>query len=298
MLATVIVPRPRDLGDGFRVRRVLPAAQRQMVGPFVFFDQLGPVVLDPGRGLDVRPHPHIGLATVTYLFEGEILHRDSLGTVQPIRAGEVNWMTAGSGIVHSERTAPELRQSGSRLSGIQLWAALPRSAEETAPAFAHYGAHVLPVIEDAGQSTRLIAGTLHGTRSPVQVMSELFYADATLSQQAQLVLAAEHEERAAYVLSGAIHLDADDRVFEPGQFLVFRPGRQIVMRAGDAPARILLLGGAPMDGPRYIWWNFVASSKERIDQAKQDWRAQRFAAVPGETEFIPLPDQPNTVFYP
>jgi redox-sensitive bicupin YhaK (pirin superfamily) len=206
-LEAVIVPRTRDLGDGFEVRRALPSSQRRMVGPFVFFDQMGPVVLRDGRGLDVRPRPHIGLATVTYLFDGEILHRDSLGTVQPIRPGAVNSMTAGQGIVHSERTPPELRSAaGSRLFGIQTWVALPKDREEAAPAFAHHAANALPLVEGEGKRVRLIVGSLYGVRAPVEVFSEMFYADADLSAGARLELPAEHEERAVYIAEGRIEL--------------------------------------------------------------------------------------------
>jgi hypothetical protein len=259
------MPRTRDLGDGFEVRRALPSAQRQMVGPFVFFDQMGPVTLQAGRGLDVRPHPHIGLATVTYLFDGEILHRDSLGNAQAIRPGAVNWMTAGCGIVHSERTAPELRAGESSLFGIQTWVALPKGREETAPGFAHHAADALPVIEDRGRRLRLIAGSLYGERAPVEVFSEMFYADATLSAAARLDLPAEHEERGAWVAEGRIEIGGD--VFDAGQMLVFRPGGVVVIKALD-PARLILFGGESMDGPRHVWWNscrarWSASSRPR-----------------------------------
>jgi redox-sensitive bicupin YhaK (pirin superfamily) len=296
-LESVIMPRIRDLGDGFEVRRALPSAQRRMVGPFVFFDQMGPVMLPAGRGLDVRPHPHIGLATVTYLFDGEILHRDSLGNAQPIRPGAVNWMTAGRGIVHSERTPPELRAGESSLFGIQTWVALPKGREEMEPGFSHHGADTLPVIEDQGKRLRLIAGSLYGERAPVEVFSEMFYADATLSGAARLDLPAEHEERAAWVAKGRIEVGGD--VFDAGQMLVFRPGATVAIKALD-PARLILLGGEPMDGARHVWWNFVSSSAARIEQAKADWKAARFGKVPGdETEFIPLPEgSPSTVSHP
>ena len=283
---TVIVPRARDIG-GFEVRRALPSARRQMVGPFIFWDQMGPGEFLVGQGLDVRPHPHIGLATVTYLFTGEILHRDSLGTLQPIRPGEVNWMTAGRGIAHSERTAPELRRSGGALFGIQAWVALPRHAEETAPAFAHHGTGELPFIGGEGKAVRLIAGALYGAQSPVAAHTAMFYADAMLDERASLPLPAEHEERAVYVLQGEIEISGDR--FEPGRLLVFRPGDPITIKAVTR-ARVLLLGGEPMDGPRHIWWNFVSSSKERIEQAKADWKSGRFTPVPGDAEFIPLPE--------
>ena len=286
---TLIVPRTRDLGDGFEVRRALPSVRRRMVGPFIFFDQMGPAVFRSGHGLDVRPHPHIGLATVTYLFEGEILHRDSLGTVQSIHPGAVNWMVAGRGIAHSERTPPELRATGGRLYGIQSWVAVPKRHEETAPAFAHTPADALPVLEDAGTRVRLIAGGLYGARSPVGTLSELFYADAVLAAGARLQVPASHEERAVYVAEGGVELGG--QVYGTGQLLVLRPGAEGVLTGpGPTGGRVLLFGGEPMDGPRHIWWNFVSSSKERIEQAKADWRAGRIGPVPGETEFIPLPE--------
>jgi redox-sensitive bicupin YhaK (pirin superfamily) len=294
MLEALIVPGRRDLGDGFEVRRALPAAERRMVGPFVFFDQMGPAVLVPGRGLDVRPHPHIGLATVTYLFEGEILHRDSLGVVQPIRPGEVNWMTAGRGIVHSERTPETHRAAGSRVFGIQTWIALPQEHEEAEPAFAHHGTDELPLREDRNATLRLIVGTLDGQRSPVKTFSEMFYVDALLKPGGLLSLSDEHQERAAYVVEGAVQLEQE---YASGQMLVFKPGHPVAMST-EKGARLMLFGGAPV-GPRHIWWNFVSSSKARIVQAAQDWKAGRFPAVPGETEFIPLPDRgPAGVDYP
>jgi redox-sensitive bicupin YhaK (pirin superfamily) len=284
----VLLPRAHDIG-GFEVRRALPARERQMVGPFIFFDQMGPGEFLAGRGLDVRPHPHIGLSTVTYLFEGEILHRDSLGSQQPIVAGDVNWMTAGRGIAHSERTDAALREHANRLFGIQSWVALPRAAEETAPAFAHHPAASLPVIEDGGLQLRLIAGSGWGLTSPVTVASPLFYADTVLAPGAAVPLPEEHEERAAYVLNGDVDLASDQ--FEPGRMLVFRSGDRLALRAGLAGARLLLLGGAAMDGPRYLFWNFVSSNRDRIEQAKADWRSGRFGKVPGdELEFIPLPE--------
>ena len=283
---TVIVPGSRDLG-GFSVRRVLPAKERQMVGPFVFFDQMGPAMFGAGRGLDVRPHPHIGLATVTYLLDGEIMHRDSLGTVQAIRPGAVNWMTAGRGIVHSERTAAELRAPDAPLHGIQTWVALPRAHEETAPAFVHVGQDELPVVEAEGKRVRLIAGAMYGEHSPVQTLSDLFYADAVLEQGASLPLDAEHIERAAYVLSGTVEVGSE--LYEAGRLLVFRPGEPVMLHACTA-AQVLLLGGEPMDGPRHVWWNLVSSSKDRIEQAKTDWKAGRFDRVAGDLEFIPLPE--------
>ena len=300
VLDTVVLTRVRDLVDGFKVRRVLPSARRRMVGPFIFLDQMGPEILSAGRGLDVAPHPHIGLATVTYLFTGEILHRDSLGTVQAIRPGEVNWMTAGSGIAHSERTPPPLRATGSNLFGIQSWVALPRGVEETEPAFAHHDAAELPVVEGEGKRVRLITGSLYGARSPVRTLSKMFYADVELEAGARLPVPTEHEERAAYVVEGAVTLSSDGGIFEAGQLLVFKPGAEMTLEAhGPSPARLMLLGGEPMDGRRHIWWNFVSSSSERIEQAKEDWKAGRFAPVPEETEFIPLPESgPPVVRYP
>jgi redox-sensitive bicupin YhaK (pirin superfamily) len=281
----VLVPRTRDLG-GFEVRRALPSGRRRMVGPFIFFDQMGPSALSPGSGLDVRPHPHIGLATVTYLFHGEILHRDSLGSVQPIRPGEVNWMTAGRGIAHSERTPPELRASGPSLFGIQAWIALPQQAEETAPTFSHHGTAALPCIEDRGLRLRVIAGKLFGARSPVPTFSETVYVDAELAAGASLPLDPAHEERAIYLVAGEVEIAR--RRHQPGRLLVLRPGDTLSVTACE-PARLLLLGGDAMDGPRFIWWNFVSSRKERIEQAKADWQAGRFAAVVDDHEFTPLP---------
>jgi len=282
----VIEPRPRDLG-GFEVRRVLPAGGRQMVGPFIFFDHMGPAEFAPGTGIDVRPHPHICLATVTYLFEGEIVHRDSLGFVQPIRPGDVNWMTAGRGIVHSERTDAEQRLQGARIHGIQSWVALPKSAEESEPAFFHHPAATLPTIERVGARMRVIAGTAFGERSPVAVFSETLYVDVALAKGSELEVSDEHRERAIYVAEGRIAFDGAE--FEGGRMIVLNEGATETIRA-TADSRLLLVGGAPLDGPRYIWWNFVASSRERIDRARDDWAAQRFDMVPGETEFIPLPD--------
>lgn len=295
----VVIPRTRDLGDNFEVRRALPTVQRRMVGPFVFLDQMGPHVFSAGHGLDVRPHPHIGLATVTYLLDGEILHRDSLGTVQAIRPGEVNWMTAGSGIAHSERTAVEVRQHASSLYGLQCWVALPRAKEEVAPAFQHIAAASLPVEEGEGASARIIAGRFFGRQSPVPTMSDLFYVDLRLEPGKRMQIPAEYDEQAMYVVEGQIGLGGDE-VFAAGQLLVLKPNRSVTVTcAGAVPARVMLLGGEPMDGPRYLAWNFVSSSEERIEQAKQDWRDQKFPGVPGETEYIPLPETPGKpVHYP
>ncbi len=285
----VIIPPVHDLGDGFNVRRALPSSQRRMVGPFVFFDQMGPTILRAGSGLDVRPHPHIGLATVTYLFDGEIIHRDSLGTVQAIRPGAVNWMIAGRGIVHSERTAADKRSAGSSLSGIQTWIALPKAEEEHAPSFRHYPASELPLIDGEGKSVRLIAGSLFGKQSPVATLSDMFYADATLAANARLLINVEHEQRALYVIRGRVGIDGDS--FDASQLIVLRSGQAITVVA-LGPVQLLLLGGAALDGPRHVWWNFVSSSRERIEQAKQDWRDGRLGHVPGDAEFIPLPAVP------
>jgi redox-sensitive bicupin YhaK (pirin superfamily) len=285
----VVVPRTSDLGDGFVVRRALPSQSRRMVGPFVFLDAMGPVTFDAGRGLDVRPHPHIGLATVTYLFSGEILHRDSLGSTQPIRPGELNWMTAGHGIVHSERTPAGVRERGSNLAGLQAWVALPQALAETAPAFAHHDAGELPVIDGNGVRARVIAGTFAGARSPAATLSPLFYVDVALDAGARVEMPREHDERAAFVVDGAIEVVGESGVYDAGRLVVMKPGAAITLRARMA-AKLMLLGGAPLDGPRIVWWNFVASSRERIEAAKDDWLARRFARVPGDdVEFIPLP---------
>ncbi|MGE3066388.1 MAG: pirin family protein, partial [Hyphomicrobiaceae bacterium] len=273
---------------GFEVRRALPSAGRRMVGPFIFFDQMGPAEFLLGNGIDDRPHPHIGLATVTYLFEGEIYHRDSLGTQMAIRPGALNLMTAGRGIVHSERETSEAKQTTRRLFGIQAWAALPKSHEEQAPTFAHHSADELPRITGEGKRVRIIMGQLYGARSPVAYPHESFYAEAVLAPGAVLPLDPDYDERGVYIASGEIDI-AGDR-FEAGRLLTFRPGDRISILA-LSNARLMLLGGEPMDGPRHIWWNFVSSSKERIEQAKADWQAKRFALVPGdEKERIPLPE--------
>ena len=286
-IETVIVPRARDLG-GFEVRRALPSAQRQMVGPFIFFDQMGPALMQPGIGVNVRPHPHIGLSTVTWLFDGSIFHRDSLGSEQPIAPGELNWMTAGRGIVHSERTIAAELANERRLFGIQSWVALPKQYEDTAPGFSHVAMEKLPLIEDRGIRARIIAGSLYGATSPVKTHSDLFYADVQMQAGSALPLPVDHEERGVYVAEGEI--EVAEQVFETGRLLVFRPGDAITIRA-RSNARLMLLGGEPMDGPRYIWWNFVASSKDKIEAAKDDWKQARFGIVPGdEAEFIPLPE--------
>jgi redox-sensitive bicupin YhaK (pirin superfamily) len=282
----IIEPRPRDIG-GFEVLRLLPVAQRRSVGPFVFFDQMGPAHIAAEHGVDVRPHPHIGLATVTYLFQGEILHRDTLGSVQVIRPGDVNWMTAGSGIAHSERTPPEARKIGGPLFGIQSWVALPKAHEEAAPAFFHHGVATLPKIADKGKTVRVIAGTAFGARAPVATFSQTLYCDVLLKAGARIDVPLEHEERAIQPVTGKISVAG--HVVEPGSMLVLRASEPVVIEALE-DARLMLLGGERLDGPRTMWWNFVSSSKERIEQAQADWKAGRFGHVPGETEFIPLPE--------
>lgn len=293
-IETVIVPRARDLG-GFEVRRALPAPKRQMVGPFIFFDQMGPAEFVTGKGIDVRPHPHIGLATVTYLYRGKIHHRDSLGTDQWIEPGAVNWMVAGHGITHSERTDGVVRENSHSLFGIQTWVALPKDAEDDPAAFEHAPMDTLPFLEGEGKEVRLILGDAWGERAPVQTASEMFYADAVLEAGVRMPLPDNHEDRGVYVVHGSIVVAG--QTFEAGQMMVFRPGDQMSVTAGETGARLMLLGGATLEGSRHIWWNFVASSKERIDAAKEAWRAGdwahgRFKLPPGDDdEFIPLPDR-------
>jgi len=258
-----------------------------MVGPFIFFDQMGPVQFIAGQGVDVRPHPHIGLATVTYLFDGRIMHRDSEGNALEIEPGAMNLMTAGRGIAHSERTPGRARQTGIAMFGIQSWIALPEAHEETDPSFQHFDAASLPVVADGGVWARVIAGTAFGRSSPVGMLSDWLYAEVVLDEGASAPLDADHEERAIYVVDGEVEI-AGDR-FEGPRLLIFRPGDRITVRA-TRRARLMFLGGAAMEGPRYIWWNFVSSRKERIEQAKEDWKTGRFRPVPGETEFIPLPE--------
>jgi hypothetical protein len=257
-----------------------------MVGPFIFLDEFGPVALPAGRGIDVRPHPHIGLATVTYLFAGEILHRDSLGSVQAIRPGAVNWMTAGRGIVHSERSGDEERARDKQLHGMQSWVALPLEHEATEPSFIHHAEAALPVIERDGVWLRLIAGRAYGESAPVAVYSDLFYLHAELAGGARVDLPNDHAERAFYVVSGAVTLDGT--AYGPATMAVVRPGAAARLQAAE-PSRVMLLGGAPLEGARHIWWNFVASTPERIEEAKADWKAGRFPGVPGDEDFIPLP---------
>ena len=283
----MIVPRSVDVGH-FVVRRALPHARRRMVGPFIFFDHFGPAEFHSGQGIDVRPHPHIGLATVTYLFDGEIMHRDSLGTAAPIRPGEVNWMTAGRGIVHSERTAPEHRREGEPIHGLQCWVALPANEEERTPSFSHHDSAALPCLNENGKTVRVVAGDIYGERSPVETLSETLFADVRLTAGTALPFDTAVEERAAYLVAGEVDIAGDS--FTPDRLLVFRPGDAITITA-RSDAHLVLLGGAAMDGPRHIWWNFVSSRKERIEQAKADWKLARFDTVPGDDkEFIPLPE--------
>ena len=289
MIELVIEQRRRDLG-GFEVGRVLPFAQRPMVGPFIFFDHMGPVDLPPGipRKVDVRPHPHIGLATITYLFDGEIMHRDSVGSEQPIVPGEVNWMIAGRGITHSERFE-RARREGDRLDGIQAWIALPREHEDTEPSFAHHGVHELPVIEGEGLRLRVIAGELLGASAPVRTYSPMFYAHCAIDAGARASIAADHPERAVYVARGTVEMSG--RMLSPGEMAVLAPGAAMQFVARE-PSIVMLLGGEPV-GHRYIEWNFVASTRERIEQAKADWRAGRFRLPDRDNaEFIPLPPDP------
>jgi redox-sensitive bicupin YhaK (pirin superfamily) len=286
-IQNVIIPRSVDLG-GFEIRRALPHIKRRTVGPFVFFDHFGPAEFKGGNGLDVRPHPHIGLSTLTYLYDGEIIHKDTLGMDVAIRPGEVNWMTAGKGIVHSERTAPDHRVEGEPLHGLQFWCAMMRKDEEIDPGFTHLGSGDLPVFNDEGKTVRLVAGKIFGKTSPLKTTSETLMADIALEAGTSVPLDADYTERAVYIVSGMV--DIQDDTFEGGRLLTFRPGDRITIKALTT-ARLAVIGGEPLDGPRYVWWNFVSSRKERIDQAKEEWKQGRFGKVPGdEIEFIPLPE--------
>lgn len=285
-MRTVIEPGTRDLG-GFSVRRVLPVPRQRSVGPFIFFDEMGPATFAAGEGIDVRPHPHIGLATLTYLFEGEIMHRDSLGVVQAIRPGAVNWMTAGRGIVHSERTGPEERARVSRLHGIQSWIALPRDHEEDEPAFFHHPAAALPVLDRKGVRMRLVAGEAYGQRAPVATLSGMFYLDVELAAGARLQLPNAFPERAVHLVAGGVAIG--DQIYASGRMLVLNAGHDVELVA-QGEARLILLGGEALDGPRHLWWNLVSSRPERVEQAKAEWKAGRFEPVPGDQEFIPLPE--------
>lgn len=292
-IETLIVPRAHDLG-GFEVRRALPSPKRQMVGPFIFFDQAGPAEFITGKGVDVRPHPHIGLATVTYLYRGEFQHRDSLGTNQLILPGAVNWMVAGSGVTHSERISEATRTAPHSLFGIQTWVALPEDKEEVAPSFEHHGKEVLPVIDDDGVNLRLILGRAYGETAPASIFSETFYGDASLAPNARLPLPDDHEDRGLYVVEGSVSIAGQK--FDSGQMMVFRPNDKITIAAGLQGARVIILGGETLNGPRYVWWNFVSSSKERIEDAKEQWRIAdwgkgQFDLPPDDrSEFIPLPN--------
>lgn len=281
-----ITPRRRDLG-GFSVRRSLPDARRRLVGPFIFFDHMGPARFEPGQGIDVRAHPHIGLATATYLFAGRIRHRDNLGYDQEITPGAVNWMTAGRGVVHSERTPPTVKAAGSSLHGIQVWVALPLEAEECEPAFDHYPAERIPGTERNGAAIRVILGDAFGVRSPVRTASETLYAELRLPAGADIEIDSASREKALYVVEGAI--DADGGELRAGTLGVLRDDSAARIRARE-DSLVMLLGGAPIEGRRHIWWNFVSSSKARIERAKDDWRAGRFDPIEGETDFMPLPE--------
>ena len=288
----VITPHPSDLGDGFLVHRALPSAKRRAVGPFVFLDQFGPVQLSPGKGLDVRPHPHIGLATVSYLFEGTILHRDSLGSVVPIRPGEVNWMTSGRGITHSERSPVDERAGGPRLYGLQFWVALPREKEQCEPAFAHHEAGAIPRVERPGARLSVVLGEAFGAESPVATTSPMFLVDVRLDPGATLDLEVDHPERAVYVLEGEVRAGDSPEATPREHLIVFDDGETARLTAGDAPAHVVLLGGPPLDAPRFLWWNFVSSDRDLILEAQAAWAEQRFPHVPGETDYIPLPARP------
>ena len=290
-IETLIIPRARDLG-GFEVRRALPSPKRQMVGPFIFFDQMGPAEFITDGGIDVRPHPHIGLGTVTYLYQGEFEHRDSLGTHQMIYPGEVNWMVAGRGVTHSERTSAGTRASRHKLFGIQTWIALPEDREDMAPDFEHHKKEALPELDDTGVQAKLILGSAYGKTSPVTMQSETFYVDVVLQAGAHFPLPDNHEDRGLYVTEGSVEI-AGDR-FEAGRMMVFRPGDKITVRAGENGARLMALGGATMNEGRYIWWNFVSSSRDRIEEAKEAWKAADwengpFRLPPGDDqEHIPI----------
>ncbi|MFU1476174.1 pirin family protein [Roseovarius sp. C7] len=292
-IETLIIPRARDLG-GFEVKRALPAPKRQMVGPFIFFDQAGPAEFLTGQGIDVRPHPHIGLGTVTYLYRGDFHHRDSIGSDQIIEPGALNWMVAGKGVTHSERTSSSARQGPHSLYGIQTWMALPEDREDIDPVFEHHDQHSLPLIEDEGVTARLILGDAYGEKAPATLYSETFYLDVTLAPGARFPLPDNHEDRGLYITEGSVSIAG--QTFEAGRMMIFRPGDKITVAAGEQGARLMALGGATLNGPRYVWWNFVASSQERIEAAKEEWRAARWGQglfdlpADDQDEFIPLPD--------
>jgi redox-sensitive bicupin YhaK (pirin superfamily) len=279
----------RELGDGFSVARVLPQPHQRTVGPFVFFDYFGPVEFAPGKGIDVRPHPHIGLATITYLFEGSQIHRDTLGSVQEILPGDVNWMTAGRGIAHSERTGADVRARGHRMHGIQSWVGLPMENEEDPPSFQHAGKKDLPTRTIGGATVRIVTGQAYGLASPVKVPMEIFYVDAQLPAGSSIDLPEEYAERGAMVIGSTV--EAGGTTHSDGAMILFDKGERATIRANQGDARVMLLGGAPLDGERHVWWNFVSSRRERIEQAKADWKAKRFGLIPGDDkEFIPLPE--------
>jgi len=285
----LLKPHDKDLGGGFMVRRLLPAAAKRSVGPFVFFDHFGPATEHPGRVHDVRPHPHIGLATVTYLFEGAMMHRDSIGSAQEIRPGAINWMTAGRGIVHSERKPEQLLNSEYVNHGLQLWAALPKEFEEIEPSFEHTAADAIPELKEQGADIRVLIGEAFGVKSPVKTFAPTLYLDVALSAGAQIELPVLAPEEALYVVEGSIELDGE--AVPPFSMVLLPEDRASTLRAvGDGPVRLVVIGGAALDGPRFMAWNFVSSSRERILQAGEDWQAQRIGQVPGETEFIPLPE--------
>jgi redox-sensitive bicupin YhaK (pirin superfamily) len=290
----VMLPPVRDLGDGFTVRRALPSAQRRTVGPFIFLDHFGPVVFRAGAAPNVRPHPHIGLSTLTYLLEGEMVHRDSVGSVETIRPGDVNWMTAGSGIVHSERSPAKFQTQSAAMFGQQIWVALPKALEEMQPGFSHHIEGTLPGIEADGASLTVVAGEAFGKRSPVPIFSDLMYVDVVLKPGARLQVPAQHIERAMFIVSGEVEVAGQTGTFGEARFVVFKPGAEIVLQA-RGPAHLMLVGGEPFPEERHIYWNFVSSSRDRIEQAKDDWQHGRFPEIAGETEFIPLPPDPPRV---
>jgi hypothetical protein len=287
----IVLPGARDFSDGINARSILPSAQRPMIGPFVFLDQLGPKVFATGQGFDMLPHPHTGLAAVTYLIDGEVIHRDSLGTVQTIRPGEVNWMTAGSGVVHSERTSDRLRLSGSDFLGVQAWIALPSRHEEVDAAFAHHDTYDIPRLYADGVEFTLIAGASDGLVSPVKTYSDLVFAEIVLTSGARYQVKPDHIERAIYVIAGEVEIEGQGKSFGEQQLIVLKPGADIVLHApAFHSVRMMLLAGEPFPEPRHIYWNFVASSSERIEQAKSDWRQRRFPEIPDDDELIPLPE--------
>lgn len=281
----VLEPKGKDLG-GFSVRRLLPTTEQRSVGPFIFFDHLGPAIFTPGAGIDVRPHPHIGLATITYVFEGEILHRDSLGMVQPIRPNEINWMTAGKGIAHSERTPSSLRQAGHTLHALQLWVALPEEEEETSPVFTHYGSEELPLVEDGNSTIRVMIGEAYGVRSAVKTLSSTLYVEVKLKAGQRIAVPEHVDERAVYVVSGCLIAKETEIAMHTMAIFDQTPGVEVVAKEDST---LVFIGGSPL-GKRIMWWNLVASRDDLLEKAKKAWREGSFPKVPGETEYIPLPD--------